>query len=157
MKYDDASWHYGGKFPEDLPTGAGATHMGMLIAWLFLNGFSTQDDPIDFDGLTSRTQTPGEFVMNDLDEKFVDIFLSEEGNAFVQSYFQSATAQYMDDYTSILVKDLPTEYHVADTWENYDLLKPAIDQRYSDWKNQSHPTSQPKKGFLQRLLDRFSK
>lgn len=26
MKYDDASWHYGGEFPDDLPPTAGATH-----------------------------------------------------------------------------------------------------------------------------------
>ena len=29
-KYDDASWHYGGDFPDDLPEENGATHIGML-------------------------------------------------------------------------------------------------------------------------------
>ncbi|WP_262497415.1 DUF7832 domain-containing protein [Pedobacter caeni] len=28
-KYDDASWHYGGDFPKDLPQINGATHIGM--------------------------------------------------------------------------------------------------------------------------------
>src|SRR6266404_3538306 len=36
MKYDDASWHYGGDFPEDLPREAGATHTGMFVAWALL-------------------------------------------------------------------------------------------------------------------------
>ena len=35
MKYDDASWHYGGNFPKDLPTEAGAygnvSSMGVAI------------------------------------------------------------------------------------------------------------------------------
>ena len=31
-KYDDASWHYGGDFPKDLPIEAGATHTGMFLA-----------------------------------------------------------------------------------------------------------------------------
>jgi len=33
MKYDDASWHYDGDFPDDLPEEAGATHVGMFLAW----------------------------------------------------------------------------------------------------------------------------
>jgi len=37
MKYDDASWHYDGEFPADLPPEAGATHIGMYLAWCLLN------------------------------------------------------------------------------------------------------------------------
>ena len=33
MKYDDASWHYEGAYPADLPPEAGATHIGMFLAW----------------------------------------------------------------------------------------------------------------------------
>ncbi|WP_265102660.1 hypothetical protein [Acinetobacter sp. 'aerobic (ED)'] len=36
MKYDDASWHYGGDFPADLPQEAGATHIGMFLTWMLL-------------------------------------------------------------------------------------------------------------------------
>jgi hypothetical protein len=36
MKYDDASWHFGGEFPKDLPEEAAATHTGMFVAWAFL-------------------------------------------------------------------------------------------------------------------------
>lgn len=32
VKYDYASWHYGGDFPEGLPETAGGTHMGMYLA-----------------------------------------------------------------------------------------------------------------------------
>ena len=31
MKYDDASWHYNGDFPTDLPVEAGATHIGLAV------------------------------------------------------------------------------------------------------------------------------
>ena len=31
-KYDDASWHYEGDYPEDLPTANAATHIGMFLA-----------------------------------------------------------------------------------------------------------------------------
>ncbi|MGN6118448.1 MAG: DUF7832 domain-containing protein, partial [Rhodanobacter sp.] len=42
MKYDDASWHYGGDFPKDLPDEAGATHTGMFVAWALLSGLAGQ-------------------------------------------------------------------------------------------------------------------
>ena len=36
MKYDDASWHYDGNFPADLPDEAGATHIGMFLCWIIM-------------------------------------------------------------------------------------------------------------------------
>ena len=36
-KYDDASWHYGGDFPDDLPEENGATHIGMFLNWCIDN------------------------------------------------------------------------------------------------------------------------
>jgi hypothetical protein len=38
MAYDRADAHYGGNFPSDLPPEAGATHIGMFLAWVILNG-----------------------------------------------------------------------------------------------------------------------
>ena len=159
MKYDDASWHYGGDFPSGLPESAGATHMGMFIVWLFLAGLSNKEDPIDLDSLISRKQTPGEFVMSELDEKFVDLFLSEEGNAFAQVYYASDRAKYIFDYEMTIAKNLPTVYHVKDTWQNYDLLKPVIDKRYEDWRNKNSKSNRSDSGenLIQRILSRFSK
>ena len=37
MKYDDASWHWGGDFPKDLLNEAGATHIAMFLVWCILN------------------------------------------------------------------------------------------------------------------------
>ena len=48
MKYDDASWHYGGKFPKNLPPEAGATHTGMFVAWALLNGLAGELYSTDF-------------------------------------------------------------------------------------------------------------
>jgi hypothetical protein len=30
--------------------------------------------------------------------------------------------------------ELPSVYHVADTWDTFDLLKPIFDRRLADWK-----------------------
>lgn len=138
MKYDDASWHYGGNFPEDLPEEAGATHIGMFVAWLLLVdlGSSThcEDFPEELAELQSRKVTPAEFFLEVCDEKFTSDDLNAEGNAFAQSYYQPEDAPYLADYETILCNNLPSIYHVADTWENFDLLKPILDKRLQSWR-----------------------
>jgi len=32
-------------------------------------------------------------------------------------------------------RGLPSEYHVADSWESYDKLKPVLDNRLSAWRS----------------------
>lgn len=138
MKYDDASWHSGGKFPEDLPSEAGATHTGMFVAWALLSGLAgdihIEDFPESIPMLRDRTVTPGAFFLSSCDGKFTDEDLNDEGNAFTASYFDFETGKYLTDYEDKLGRDLPELYYVADTWENFDLLRPIIDQRYADWK-----------------------
>jgi len=34
-----------------------------------------------------------------------------------------------------LAVSLPSFWHVADTWANYDKFAPVIDLRYNEWKN----------------------
>ena len=41
-KYDDAYWHYRGEFPTELPASAGATHIGMFVAWALLAGLGRE-------------------------------------------------------------------------------------------------------------------
>ena len=98
MKYDDASWHYGGKFPKDLPMEAGATHTGMFVAWAFLSGLAgeihVEDFPEDIPRLKSRSITPGAFFLEACDGKFTDEDLTDEGNAFAQAYFDFDKGDY---------------------------------------------------------------
>lgn len=139
MKYDDASWHSDGDFPEDLPPEAGATHAGMFLAWSLLQGLVGDDHAADFPGeleqLRKREVTPGKYLMI-LDGKFTDEELNDEGNAFASSYFDFEKGLYLADYESIFGDELPTLYHVPDTWENFDRLKPVVDKRYREWQTQ---------------------
>jgi len=138
MKYDDASWHYGGDFPKDLPDEAGATHTGMFVAWALLSGLAgniyLNDFPNELAKLRSRTCTPGQFFLASCDGKFTDEDLSDIGNAFAESYFDFKHGEYLKDYERLLGNDVPTLYHVSDTWENFDRLKPVIDQRFAEWR-----------------------
>ena len=138
MKYDDASWHYGGEFPDDLPDEAGGTHTGMFMAWALLSGLAGEshadDSPDAIPTLASRTMTPGQFFLEWCDGKFTDEDVNDEGNAFVRDYFDFEKGQYLSDYESTLAVGLPGVYHVPDTWENFDRLKPVLDRRLAEWR-----------------------
>lgn len=138
MKYDDASWHYGGDFPKDLPDEAGATHIGMFVAWALLTGLAgkihTVEFPEELDALRSRRVTPGQFFLDACDGKFTDEDLTDEGNVFAQQYFDLERGVYIKDYGGLLAKGLPSEYHVRDTWSNFDKLRPMLDKRLAEWR-----------------------
>ena len=120
-----------------MPLEAGATHAGMFLAWALLRGLVSEDHAVDFpdqlEQLRSREVTPGEYLMI-FDGKFTDEELNDEGNAFASSYFDFEKGQYLGDYEATLTNGLPTLYHVLDTWENFDRLKPVVDTRYAEWR-----------------------
>ena len=138
MKYDDASWHYGGDFPEDLSDEAGATHIAMFVAWCLLNGLAgelhTEDLPEDLEKLKNKEETPGQWFIKNCDEKFTDEDLNEEGNLFAQYYYAADEAPYLDVYENILGNSVPHLYAVPDTWESYEKLAPVISAGFGEWK-----------------------
>ena len=143
MKYDDASWHYGGDFPKDLPAEAGATHIGMFVAWAMFNGLAgmihTDDFPDDLAKLRNREVSPGAWFIGACDEKFTDEDLNEEGNAFAHAYYANdaglltGAATYLADYETAFPRQ-ESLYHVPDGWETYEKIAPIISQRFSKWR-----------------------
>jgi len=139
MKYDDASWHSGGDFPSELPPEAGATHVGMFLAWALLRGLGgrlvLENSAAAVQGLRSRSVVPGAFFMNECDGKLTDEDLNEQGNAFASQYYVSETGQYFADYEATLGGILPTLYHVVDSWDNFDKVAPVLDRRFAEWRD----------------------
>jgi hypothetical protein len=138
MKYDDMSWHHGGEYPADLPDDAAATHTGMFVAWAMLTGFAgachLQEPQEGLVMLRQRIITPGVFFIRACDGKFTDEDVNEEGNAFTSSYFRFDAGSYLQDYEVHLVGNLPSLYQVADTWDNFEILRPVLDQRLANWR-----------------------
>jgi hypothetical protein len=144
MKYDDASWHYGGDFPKDLPPEAGGTHIGMFVAWAMLNGLAgpiqNEDFPEELGKLQSRELPPGEWFLAACDEKFTDEDLSDEGNAFARSYYadeeglKSTNPNFLADYEAAFLQGADL-YRVPDTWATYDTIAPTISRRFIKWRN----------------------
>ncbi|MCG8313367.1 MAG: hypothetical protein MI976_09135 [Pseudomonadales bacterium] len=137
MKYDDASWHYGGDFPEDLDIEAGATHIGMFVAWCLLNDLAgkihTDEFPEGLEKLRNREETPGQWFIKNCDEKFTDEDLNKKGNQFAQDFYAPEESPYLGVYESSLGQNIPNLYAVPDTWESYERLAPEISASFKQW------------------------
>jgi hypothetical protein len=149
MKYDDASWHYGGDFPEDLAKEAAATHIAMFVAWAasadLIGEFHRVDSPDLLGQLLGRTVTPGAWFIAACDEKFTNEDLSPEGNAFADNYYiesdaENRGANYLDDYFDAFPEF--GAYRVPDSWDSFERLEPTLDRRLAEWRSAgSGPTS----------------
>ena len=128
-------WHYDGDFPADLPNENSGTHIGIFLAWIINNNLQGEihnEDSIEaLQDLRTRKITGRDFLIEQCDEKFWDEDLNEEGLAFTEVYYSET---YFDDYSEILAENLPSTYHVENTWENYDKIAQVIDKRFNEWQ-----------------------
>lgn len=154
---DRADWHYGGDYPDDLPKENGGTHIGMYIAWIINTGLASaklqkyagNSLPL----LRDRKITGRVLLFCDLDEKFFDSLLTKEGKEFTRDYYE--TDSYITDYDEVLAAELPTAYHVEDSWENYDRIAAVIDQRFARWRQGEKPPISPAKAAQKEAEDAY--
>lgn len=134
MKYDDASWHYGGDFPKGLPNENGATHIGMFLSWIIERDLVSdelrEDAAAELARVKRRKMTGAQFLLAVCDEKLSSNDLSPEGNRFAKAYFMK---EYLEDYADLFEPKLSSLYELADTWKNYDRLRPILEQRFAKW------------------------
>lgn len=135
--YDDAQRHLPAVEHAGLDAGQADVHTAFFLAWL-----------IDRDFVSATFRTAHRELLKQHrsgDRSAIDIYravgrrlssdmLSDEGNAFAQAYYQSATGQYLQDYAELLVGDLPSDYHVTFSGENRELIQRRIDDRYAVWR-----------------------
>lgn len=144
-KHDDASFHYGGHFPDDLPDVAGGTHIGHFVAWLVINDLFAPElyrrASVQVDALRRRAITGREFLFDVLDEKLLEEDLTDAGHRFATDYYEEL---YLDDYIELLVpEEMDSIYRASESWENYDALAPRIDARYTAWSKDGQLTLPP--------------
>jgi len=144
MTYDRADWHYEGDFPSLLPKENGGTHIGMFITWIIQNDLigetHIEDSKKLLEKVKSKQMTGREFFFAECNEKFWDTDLTKEGNEFTQFYYADekkgdhAYGQYLVDYENILGISHDSLYEIEDSWDNYDKLKPILDDRFHEWR-----------------------
>jgi hypothetical protein len=140
MAYDRADFDYSTE-DQPLPKGHAATHIGMFLAWAVLSGLENEyhrhRSGVLLEKVRRREITGRQFFEAACAEKFSERDLSPEGNAFAEHYYRDPAGErgpYFDDYKKTLATRLPSFWHVADTWENYEKIAPVITRRYEHWK-----------------------
>jgi hypothetical protein len=152
MAYDRIDWYSGGKYPDDLPAENGGIHIGMFLTWAFGQGMAGEvhrgDSAKELEQLARREITGLDFLIKACDGKFWELDLDERGNAFTIDYYHDAKSpfarlhgSYLDDYGHVFNRhaadhgfEYPSIYHVENTWENFERLKPVLDRRFAQWQ-----------------------
>jgi hypothetical protein len=135
--FDKAKWHYEGDYPADLDEEQAFVPTGLFLGWIIDAGLYSEEFAEDLTKEIRRFKArklTGPGVYRAADGVFADDVLNEEGLAFAQAYFEFEKGKYLKDYEKLLSAGLPSMYHVPDTWESYDALKPQIDKRYAAWQ-----------------------
>ncbi|MEM9535038.1 MAG: hypothetical protein AAF268_01930 [Cyanobacteria bacterium P01_A01_bin.3] len=130
MKYDDASWHYGGDFPEESPPEFGATHIALFMKWCFSKGWAGDlhlgDEPEDTQRVINGLMPATEYFLKYCDGKLTDADLNAEGNAFAEAYYGDDGLYYVDyiDHFGELMYVAPEIQH------DYALFSTLLENRY---------------------------
>jgi hypothetical protein len=129
MKYDDASWHYGGDFPAGQPDEHGGTHIGLFLKWCFLRGWAgslhTEEEPEAVSAVVSGEMSGTEFLFKYCDGKFTDEDLSDEGNEFAGRYYGDR-GLYLEDYAAHFGDQM---YVAPEEAHDFSRLATLIDSR----------------------------
>ncbi|GAA2845593.1 hypothetical protein FB468_3007 [Leucobacter komagatae] len=136
-KLDDVKWHTGGDFPADVPASAGATHMGMFLAWAAQAGLLATEHEVGLGdtvtALRARTITPGTAIRTACDGVLSGELFSQRGGRFAEAYYDADEGSYLDDYADEFWDTGETIYHVPDSWVSYDRIAARVSERYEVW------------------------
>lgn len=133
--YDNAKNHFLGNFPDSLPIEQAYLHIGMYLGWIIEKELYSEffEDEADTEIFRFNRRQIGPTILSEIWDGYLghELF-NREGNMF--TYYYYAGGIYKKDYQELLAGDLPSLYHVKDTWENFDAVKRKVDARYADWK-----------------------
>lgn len=135
VKLDDAYDHMSSdEFPDGIAEKNGATHIGMFVGWAIYAGLwrATWDAAEALSLVRQRKLSGRNLVLDRCDGKLFSEMLDDAGRAFAESYYPE---KYLEDYRKTLVGDLPSDYSVEDTWENFDRLSEVIELRWAEFQS----------------------
>ncbi len=133
--YDNAQSHFLGNFPESLPIEQAYVHIGMYLGWIIENDLFSEyfEDESETQILRFKQRQVSCTILSELWDGYLGFELfSKKGNLFTYYYYGGGI--FKKDYESILTNDLPSLYHVEDTWSNYDKIAAKITERFKEWE-----------------------
>jgi len=145
MKYDDASWHYGGTFPSNSPQEYGGTHIALFLKWCFTKGWAgdlhLQEEPEDTRKVINGTMPANEFLFKYCDGKLTNEDFNSAGNAFAEKYYGD-DGLYLHDYSKQF-KDLM--YIAPESAHDFNKYAAMMDSRLQSRILTKSQTTKPPK------------
>jgi hypothetical protein len=137
--YDKGKWHAEhATYPEDLDENAAYVYGGFFLAWAYFAGLLAEEELEDgadaWSRLAERSIAPGE-AYRIVGGVLASDMLNDDGNAFAYHCFESEDLDYSSIFEGTLAGGLPSPYHVPDTWECFDKLRPSLDLHYRHWQD----------------------
>jgi hypothetical protein len=136
MKFDDGEYYFLNTTREGYTWEAAVTHMGMYVAWLIDNSLVSDSlNTQEVKRVKSRAITGAQFIEEQCDCKLIDEDLNEDGLAFTSWYYD----RYLNEYCRHFRLDGSADAlaDVANSWDNYELLKPLLDRAFAQWKREA--------------------
>lgn len=133
--YDNAKTHFLGNFPDNLPIEQAYVHIGMYLGWIIENTLYSEyfEDEAEIQIFRFKRKEISCTILSEVWDGYLghELF-NKEGNMFTYYYYGGGL--YKGDYDQTLVQELPSIYHVDDSWDNYDKMSKTISMRFSDWR-----------------------
>lgn len=133
--YDNAKSHFLGNFPDSLPIEQAYVHIGIYLGWvieaeLYSDFFKEEASNQIF---RFKRREISCTILSEIWDGYLGFELfNQEGNLFTYYYYGGGL--YKKDYDEVLVKTLPSLYHVTDSWENYEKMRIRIGERFDAWR-----------------------
>lgn len=124
-KYDDGEWHLEDAGTEELAT----AHLGFLLTFIVQNDLHSDflaEDAKRVADTKQRETNPVDIIVA-WDLALVDDMMSDEGNAFLQSYYYAEEQSYLLDYVQTFGEE--NVYKVEPDWTAYDRIRPVLQER----------------------------
>jgi hypothetical protein len=133
--YDNARNHFLGNFPESLPIEQAYVHIGMYLGWVIQNDLYSEyfEEEAEHQIFRFKRRELSCTILSEIWDGYLGYELfNKEGNMFAYYYYGGGI--YKKDYVTLLAGDLPSLYHVKDTWENFEIICNKISSRFNEWK-----------------------
>lgn len=133
--YDNAKNHFLGNFPNTLPIEQAYVHIGIYLGWIIENDLISDyfEEEAETEIYRFKRREITSAILSEIWDGYLGYELfNEEGNMFTYYYYGGGL--YKRDYEMLLCKELPSLYHVRDSWENFEQISRQISSRFTDWK-----------------------
>ncbi len=137
--YDDARFHEPTVRKLSLPKQQASLHTAFYLAWLIENNLCSEGFKEDSEDMLVDYRNDSKTIVDIYkcwNRRLTDDMLSFEGNQFTMAYFDFNKGLYLNDYTEILKKNLPSEFHVTYSRDNQQLINQRISERFKAWQEQ---------------------